>query len=253
MQAVAAHFLPIPEIYSKQTALILTAKKSAFDRFPKAGDWNDVHESRFSQIATQIEVTFRDHINNRWKPDNQCNILCQMALKTVVSALTRFHTFLSSQFRIFKGQAMSDDDSWALTTRLGKMILCEIHRAHGAAHTQYEYGNIQRVAAMHLYWTCKSLDKLDEYVTANFVEHPSINNTVIQYFLESVGGKHDDNAFEQKVKDMKKKLDEHTKSIQTIGNRADKAVTQDELKKATNKCITDAALNTALKKYQLKE
>ena len=61
---------------------------------------------------------------------------------------------------------------------------------------------------MHLYWTCKLLNKLNEYVAANFVEHPSINNMVIQYFIEVVGGKHDANAFNEKIKELKKKLKE---------------------------------------------
>ena len=140
---------------------------------------------------------------------------------------------------------MMEKKAWALVTRLGRTVLERFSEAQGNIHNEFDPSDLARTAALYWLAAVRTLDVMKEFQEAQFKDHPSLANTIVQYSLESNDTSEDDNAFSKKIKDLKAEINTKMNSNKQAGANALSEVKKDLISKI-NKCAT----KEELKKYQ---
>ena len=214
----------LPTLYSKSKKLgHILVNVSAFDRYSDAGDWSDRVEAELTKCAATVVRDMERHI----KQGLTGNVmdLCVLALHKSLSCFVMFNSWMSSSYRDFLGHGLSEKKAWSLATRLGASFFRALDETRGVVRNEFRMDDCEHTAASYFYATAKTHDKMAEFTSVNFKDHPSMANEMVSFLFMSEDSS-DLGSFDTKLASLKDDVTKKCKDAKDVASAAASAADQ---------------------------
>lgn len=206
--------------------------RSAFWAFPNFTDWKNSN-GRDGFVHTlpkhqhQAKAAIQVDIETRLEPGSPAAMLASTCLTKSAAFSDAFVTYLTTTFEeLTQASGFMSKRAWALTTSLGSRVCTEIHKESGAlARTlsvSKDETDRERLTVLILWATLRAHKKMEEYVRAEFKDHPTIASEYVK-FLATNSGYEMVSVLQTKIDSLEKELTTLKRSITNAANAADSA------------------------------
>ena len=206
--------------------------RSEFHAFHTFADWKQVNgrDGFVNKLPThqqQAKEAIKVDIETRLEPGSSAAMLASTCLTKSAAFSDAFVNYLTQTYEdLTQTSGFPKKRAWALTTSLGARVCKEVHKNSTALARSLSVSNDDtdrdRLTVSLLWATLKAHVKMEEYIQAEFKDHPTIASEYVK-FLATNSGYETVGALQTKIDSLEKELATFKRSVTNAANAADSA------------------------------
>ena len=229
--SVTSFEIAMPRFLSNTGAhVVIDNESSYFSHIPSFAKWNDPNSGFKLRLKKELERFRRSHlstIREKLSVRDPLYGIATSSLTESISWTTGLINYIDNTFEEYSAGKFGAKKSWHVTTKLATALIMEVVKPREGALNSFQAGDAIAMSKVIFYANLQSLDAMGKIAADDYRDSPVVSSELVKFLSLNTNVEAVDKIEAQSaelngvVKQLNKDVTSTTKSMASIGNKAD--------------------------------